>query len=183
MPRAEGDRVDAMLRWTDELAGGATPTHQLFSDGGRPPILAVTYSDAPWPGWTLGLTYGASLVWPSGVELVTVVKDPSPRWTWAVADFVDRHRADGVGAGPGDTINWREPIADGSPMDALVICGPRSLHPDAHVVHLDEDDHVSLLQVVPVHAQELPLVRDVGVERFMDRLGEAAFDPQRPLTT
>lgn len=169
-----------MLRWTDELAGHADSSHQLFSEAGRPSILAVTYVDVPWPGWTLGLTYGASLVWPSGVELVTVVHSRSPKWTWAVADLVDRHRSDAGGLGVGDTINWREPIDRESPMDALVVVEPRSIDPGSRSAHLADDDHVRLLQVVPVHASELDLVRRLGPDPFLDQLGELVLDPRRP---
>lgn len=168
-----------MLRWADELAGGAAATHRLFSGAGRPAILAVTYVDVPWPGWTLGLTYGASLVWPSGIELVTVVRGRSPMWTWAAADFVDRHRSDATGLHDGDTIRWNEPIDRDSRMDALVVAEPRSLEPSSWSVHLSDDDHVRLLQVVPVHAIELELVRQVGVEAFLDQLGELALHPGR----
>ena len=46
-------------------------------------------------------------------------------------------------------------------------------------VHLSDDDHVRLLQVVPVHATELDLVRQVGVDPFLDHLGKLALDPGR----
>jgi hypothetical protein len=174
-----GQRAEAVLRWADELASHAEPRHQLFSNAGQPSISVATYLDVPSPGWTFGLTYGASLVWSSGVEFVTIVQSPSPLWTWAIADFVDRHRSQTTGAGAGDTIDWHEPIAPDSAMDAFVIVQPRSLEPGSEMIHLTEDDHVQLLQVVPVHAVELPYVRAVGADRLLNELGETALDPRR----
>jgi hypothetical protein len=140
-----GERIEVFLKWADDIADHAEAKHQMFSDGGRPSITAVTYLDRPWAGWTFGVTYGASLHTPSSVELVTVVRSGSPLWTWAIADFVDRHRGDVHELGIEDTINWREPIAEDSGMDAFVIVPPISLDPELHVVHLDTDDHVQLL--------------------------------------
>lgn len=179
VPLHGGERVDAMLQWADAITGHAEPAHQLFSGNGRPPITSVTYVDVPSPGWTFGLTLGASLLSPAGVEFVTVVRSRSASWTWAVADFIDRHRHEIDQVGAGDTINWREPISSDSSMDALVIVEPRSLDAGSTVVHLADDDHVQLLQVVPIHASELEVIRRVGPEEFLDELGAEALDPRR----
>lgn len=80
-----------------------------------------------------------------------------------------------------DTINWHEPIATESGMDAFVIVMPVSLEPDLHVVHLDTDDHIQLLQAVPVYASELPLFRELGASEFMSRLDQMALNPLRPV--
>ena len=174
------ERVDAFLRWVDGIARATDAAHLMFSEGGRPPIAAVTYVDRPWPGWTLGLTYGASLCAPANVELVTVVRSRSPRWAWAIADFVDRHRDQLHELGIDDTIDWRQPIAEDSEMDAFVIAPPISLDPAERIAHLSDDDHVHLLQAVPVHAAELPLARELGSEELVARLGDGLLDPSRP---
>jgi len=129
MPLPGSERADAFLRWADGVADQAEPQHQLFSDGGAPPITAVTYRNRPWAGWTFGVTYGASMYTPACIEFVTVVRSRSFLWTWAIADFVDRHRDDLQDLGVEDTINWREPIAKHSNMDSFVVAPPVSLDP------------------------------------------------------
>jgi hypothetical protein len=180
MPLEPRARAAQFLKWTDDVADQAEPLHQMFGDFGPPPITAVTYRDRPWPGWSLGFTYGASAYVQAGVEFVTVVRSRSFLWTWAVADFVDRHRDDMKSIGIEDTIDWHEPIAKHSEMDAFVIGPPVSLEPHLHVVHLADDDHIQLLQAIPVYASELPIVRRDGAKAFFREVGEDALNPRRP---
>lgn len=174
------ERADRFLSWADSLADGAEPVHQMFRAGGDFPITSVSYRDRPTPGWTSGVTYGASLCGHPHLEFVVVVRSRDPLWTWAVADFVDRHRAEISSINIGDTINWHERIARHSEMDAFVVSGPVSLPPESAVVHLDEKDHVQMLQAVPTYSSELPLIRDIGVGAWAQLVGDQVLDPRRP---
>jgi hypothetical protein len=108
-----------------------------------------------------------------------VVQSSEPVWVWALADFVDRHRTQMHDLGIDDTINWGEPIASESTMDAFFI-GPPAGAPDGDaVIHLADDDHVQLLQAFPVYASELRLVRELGGRAFAQRVGDALTDPRR----
>jgi Suppressor of fused protein (SUFU) len=176
--QSERDRAEAFLSWADERAGGMTARYKAFASGEGSTITAIWYEHCPSPGWGVGLTYGASLLAGSRTELLIVVQSNEAVWAWALADFVDRHRARIQDLGIDDTINWGEPIAAESTMDAFFI-GPPAGAPDDGVVHLAGDDHVQLLQAFPVYASELRLVRELGGRAFAQRVGDALTDPRR----
>jgi Suppressor of fused protein (SUFU) len=177
--RSDRERVTAYLEWADRMAGGVNPSHRLF-DHGRPLITAVWYADCPSSGWGCGLTYGASLCPDSRLELLVVVRSTDPRWIWAVAHFVDVNRNRISGMSIGDTINWHEPVANDSTMDAFVITGAAGLPPGEDVVHLAEDDHIQILQAVPAYASEFSFVRNEGVASWVRRVGDNLHHPGRP---
>lgn len=173
------DRAEAFISWADSASDGVEPYFKLFEEGGSPPILSIWYLDRPSPGWGVGLTYGASLLTDPAIELMVVVHSRDPAWAWAMAYFVDRHRARIKELGIGDTINWHEAVARHSQMNAFFI-GPPIGAPDGQgVVHLSDDDHVQLLQAFPVHASELDLIREVGGRAFAQRVGDDLLNPRR----
>lgn len=174
------ERASRFLDWADGLADGAEPIHKQFGDGQSSPITAVWYRDRPSAGWGSGLTYGASLLGHQHIELLVVVRSRDPIWLWAAADFVQRKRDEISQLWIGDTIDWHEPIARHSAMDAFVIAGPVSLPPDEGIVHLDADDHVQILQAVPAYASELALVREQGAGAWAQRVGPDVLNPRRP---
>ncbi len=143
------------------------------------PITAVWYRDRPAAGWIVGVTYGASLCGHPHLEFAVIVRSRDPPWIWAIANFVDRHRSEISTVAIGDTINWRKPVSRDSRMDAFVITGPVNLPPESSVVHLDESDHVQILQAVPAYSSELPLIREIGVREWAHRLGDNVLNPRR----
>jgi hypothetical protein len=179
VPLSGPDRAEAFLSWADERADGKSAQFKLFDEGGRPSITAIWYRDCPSPGWGTGLTYGASVSGNPGVELMIVIRSRDPVWGWALAYFVDHHRDEIQHIQVGDTINWHEPIARHTTMDAFVI-GPAVGAPDGEeIVHLDHDDHVNLLQAFPVYSSELALIRDLGIKAFAQSLGDDLVNPRR----
>ena len=174
------DRAEAFLAWADAKADGKLAQYKVFEEGGSPGITSIWYGDCPSAGWGTGLTYGASLLGHPHLELMIVIESVDPAWAWALAHFVDRHRAEISELNIDDTINWHEPVSQQSAMDAFLI-GPPVGAPDGEaVVQLGTDDHVRLLQAFPVHASELPLIRAVGGRDFLGRVGEDYFlDPSR----
>lgn len=183
MTTTGGSRAEAFLQWADELAGGMEARYQLFEEGGRPAITSIWYGDRPSAGWGVGLTYGASLLPGSRIELAIVVQSHDPVWVWALAHFVDSHRADVGELGVDDTINWHEPIAPDSGMDALFVGPPVGLPSNEGIVHLGSGDHIQILQAFPAYAVELTVVRDLGGNELLARAGEDALDPRRPPVT
>jgi hypothetical protein len=173
-----GDRLEAFLSWADAGADGVDAQLMLFQDGGRPPITAIWYRDRPSRGWGVGLTYGASLLTDPPIELMIVVHSREPAWAWALADFIDRHRAQVNDLGLGDTINWHERVARRSRMDAFFIGAPVGA-PDDGIVHLSDDEHVQLLQAFPIYASERALARDIGERAFAERVGDDLLEPRR----
>lgn len=176
-------RVERFLDWADARSNGATPRFQTLNDNGNAfPITAVWYPDCPERDWGLGLTYETSLLTDPGVELLISIKSPHPHWAWALAHFVDTHRAE-VGQkgqlGLHDTINWQEPIAPDTEMNALLIVAPTSMPAgETAGVHLAATDHVSVLQVIPIFASEIDLVRR-GPTAFLAQLGDTSSEPSR----
>jgi hypothetical protein len=174
------DRADAFLRCAHSQADGTEAHYKLFGDGGTPGITGIWYRDRPWPGWGLGFTYGASVLQDSAIELLIVVRSLDPVWVWALADFVDRHRQSIGQLGIEDTLDWHEPIVRQCHMDAFLIGPPVSLPAGEGIVHLSPVDRVQLLQAIPVHASELPLIRQVGGKAFAAQLGDDLLNPDRP---
>jgi Suppressor of fused protein (SUFU) len=69
------------------------------------------------------------------------------------------------------TINWHEPIAQDSVIDAFVIASSAELPPERAIVHLSDDDHVEILRAVPVYASELPFKREAGFDEWSRLVG------------
>jgi len=176
---SERERAERFLQWADEHAVGAEARYNRFGEGSGLPVTSLWYHDTPEPGWGVGLTYGLSLLPHSGSELLVVVRSEDPVWVWALADFVDRNRTDGYQLGAGHTIRFGAPISGDSPMDAFFITRATSVLGGDDVVHLDTDDHIRLLQAVPIRSSEVPLLRQLGVAAFAARAGETLLDPRR----
>ena len=179
MPLTGAERAAAFLDWADAAADGMEAQYGTFDERGDPAMTSIWYRDRPSPGWGVGLTYGMSVLAESRFELMIVVRSRDPAWSWALGHFVDMHR-DSIGdLRLGDTINWHKPIARHTKMSAFFI-GPAVLAPDAGgIVHLAEDDHVQLVQAIPIYEAELPLVRELGAASFGRLVGDRIVDPRR----
>jgi hypothetical protein len=174
------ERSETFLAWADECAGGTEAQYNLFSDGGQPSITSIWYPDTPEPEWSVGVTYGMSLLHGSSAELIVVVQSRDPSWIHALAFFVDRERSGMSEFGLDDTIRWGEPISEQSGMDAFYIASAVGALEDGDVVHLADDDHVHLLRAIPLYSSELPLVREIGGAAFAERVRGDLLDPHRP---
>lgn len=174
------ERAEAFLAWADASADGKVAQYKVFEEGGSPGITSIWYANCPSGGWGTGLTYGASLLGHPHLELMIVIQSVDPVWAWALAHFVDGHRAEISELNIDDTINWHEPVAQQSAMNAFFIGPPVGAPEGEAVVQLGSEGSVQLLQAFPVHASELPLIRAVGGRGFLERVGEdLLLDPSR----
>jgi hypothetical protein len=173
------ERSESFLAWADECAGGTEAQYNLFSDGGQPSITSIWYPDTPEPEWSVGVTYGMSLLHGSSAELIVVIQSRDPSWIYALSYFVDQQRSAMSDFGLDDTIKWGEPISEQSRMDAFYIAPAGGALEDSDVVHLADDDHVRMLQAIPLYSSELPLVREIGGAAFAERVRGDLLDPRR----
>ena len=173
--------------YLDHLDGliGAEPRFNLFGPEGGPlpRITSIIYSDQPEGGLLTAFTYGLSLAehpdWKAGApELVLCVESSDPAWGWAIAEVAARLR----GQCPfclGDTINFRERIAEESAMSAFFVFFSSVLDREAATVQLP-DRMVHIVGMYPIYEGEIDLIRRVGPVAFWDLEGFDPYDVHRP---
>lgn len=173
--------------YLDHLDGliGAEPRFNLFGpEGGPVPrITSIIYPDQPEDGLLTAFTYGLSLAdhpdWKAGApELVLCVESGDPAWGWAIAEVAARLR----GQCPfciGDTIDFRERIAEESAMSAFFVFFPSVLDREAATIQLP-DRTVHIVGTYPIYEGEIDLIRRVGPVAFWDMEGFDPYDIHRP---
>jgi hypothetical protein len=129
------------------------------------------------------LTYGLSLAhqdaWQHGKpELSICVKSADAAWVLAIAHLAERLRHD-CPFSYGDTINFGEPIAEGSPMDGFVVFAPIAL--DAADAHVEVGDElpIHIVGMYPTYASERRFISQHGLEPFWT-LDWDPYDVARP---
>jgi hypothetical protein len=142
----------------------------------------AVYSAFPQPDALTGFTLGLSHFHPPGgahKELTISMRDTDDRWALACGflAFQLRERCPFV---CGDTINFREPIANSSRMSAFLIVHPRHILPADTVVDLGIRQ-VELVELVPLYEEERAWVSSGGdVKMFLnDCPSSLSMDPKR----
>ena len=189
--REDRRRADEFLEWLDDRAG-ADASFQVLRESDAH-CASVWYSDVPQAGSVFACTLGLSLApYAAGEarEVLLRMDDEEPAWAWAVAVLVAQLRDRGATFAVGDTYNFNAQIAESSPMSAFVIGEQTVLSPDDTSVTLSDGMRISLVQAYPLHHDELVAFRNLAgdtpadvVDRYVETLGDAAFDPARPVRT
>ena len=78
----------------------------------------------------------------------------------------------------GMILNFGQPVSDESPIDCFLVYACTVLEKGDLTVLLP-DRKVHLSQLYPVHQSEVAIIKDVGVERFVNQLGIDFFDVKR----
>lgn len=159
------------------------PEHTLLKHpcprGGRE-VDVYVYRNCPEPGMITGVTYGLSLHphpdWHlERPELMISMASTSVSWPFLAAYFAAEHRGRKRFA-LGDIFSLGEPISPDTRMDSAVLCAQTLLDPARAVIPLPDYD-VTLVQLQPLHREEVPLCRKLGLEALWNH---AAFDPPNP---
>lgn len=165
-------RIERYLAHLDALSGEVEPRFWPVTSThpDLPGVTAIGYRDLPEPGMWTGLTYGLSLadhpLWRHGrPELCISVQSDDPVWLLAAAYLAEQLR----GTCPfeyGDTLDFGEPVAQGSAMDGFVVFAPAVLDRDSATVDLGDDHPVHVQGLYPVHRSERAFIRENGLEAF-----------------
>jgi Suppressor of fused protein (SUFU) len=176
-------RVELYLDHLDELIGAEPQFQFLAPEGGPlPRITSIIYPDQPEDGLLTAFTYGLSLTdhpdWKLGApELVLCVGSRDFAWGWAIPEVAARLR----GQCPfciGDTINFRERIADESAVSAFFVL-PTVLDREAATINLP-DRPVHIVGMYSIYGGEIDLIRRTGPAAFWDLDGFDPYDVHRP---
>lgn len=134
-------------------------------------ITTIVYKDIPEKGCLTAFTYGLSNFknpeWKKGrPELCISVQSKNLDWAHVLGYLVERSQ----GKFPfsyGQTINFREQIADDSKMDAFFIFAPTVLE-EKEFLNLDLGlpYKVNIQGIYPIYAKELETIEKIGLEKF-----------------
>lgn len=178
-------RIEKYLHHLDALSGGVEPEFRQVESTwpGHAGVTAIAYRNAPEPGLLCGLTYGLSLAhqdeWRRGrPELSICVRSDDPAWAYAIAYLAEQLRHD-CPFGYGDTINFGEPVVNGSALDGFVVFAPIVLDlPDARV-DVGDDLPIHIVGLYPTFTSERDYIKENGLEAFW-ALDWDAYDVSRP---
>lgn len=178
-------RVERYLAHLDRLSGGIEPEFWRVDSTwpGHTGVTSIGYRDQPEEGLLLGFTYGLSLAsqdaWQHGrPELAICVKSDDPAWVLAIAHLAERLRHD-CPFTYGNTINFGEPIADGSQLDGFVVFAPIALESDDASIEVGDDHPIHVVGMYPTYLSEREFIAQHGLEAFW-KLDWDPYDVTRP---
>jgi hypothetical protein len=175
--------ADKLLDHFDRIAG-SEPRFVPISDKGAPTDTFVAiYRGYPEPEALTGFTVGLSHYHPPGgahKELTISMRDTDDAWALACG-FIAFQLRERCPFACGDTINFREQIAQSSSMSAFVILHPLHIPPPDTVVDLGIRQ-VELAQLVPLYEEERHWLNAGGeLKEFLQNCPAAmSLDPRRP---
>jgi hypothetical protein len=174
--------ADKLLDHFDRLAGSEPRFVAVSDEGARPAMHVAIYRGFPEPGARTGFTVGLSHFHPPGgahKELFICTRDTDDRWALACG-FLALKLRERCPFVCGDTINFREQIAESSTMSAFLIVHPRHLSPPDSVIDLGIRQ-VELVELVPLYEEERAWLSAGGdVNVFLDNCPESiSLDPKR----
>lgn len=142
-------------------------------DDGKPKVVSMIYPNIPEEGSISAVTYGLSLAsheaWKFGKpELCICVDSNDQAWGKVIGYLAQTQR--GVRAFTyGEIINFGQPVADDSEMDAFFIYAPSFLDPEHYSdIETGRDFKINLAGVYPIYSSEIPLIQEWGFEKFWD---------------
>lgn len=152
---------------------------------GHPRIATFVYSDVPEAGHTTGITYGLSEydnpAWVSGrPELVVSVNSADEDWGRAAGFAAARFQTESSFS-YGDTLDFGQPIAADSQMQAFVLFAPAILDP-ADYANITLDYYkVNLVGMYPIYKEEIATISRMGLEKFMKHANYDMYSVSRPI--
>ena len=181
--------VETYIAHVERVVG--KPASGFFPVGkgrpGLPPVTAVLFEASPYRDCLTAVTYGLSLVarpeWKLGrPELMISVQSTDKLWAMAIADVAQKGRDD-KSFTYGTCIDFQIPVSEESPMSAFLVFAPtlvnRSLNREESSVRLSSYT-IHLAGMYPLHAAEMALYREIGLERFWHLPDFDPWNVQRP---
>jgi hypothetical protein len=171
------------LEWLTERCG-SQPTLQFFptSSDQHPPIYVAGYADFPSPGLRTWFTVGMSSV-PGRdrqlvrKELVLSLATHEDAWGRALGTIAANFRSERPFE-CGETVALRDQIVEGSPMHGFLI-NHQTVLPYAEQEHTIRDRYIRIVQLYPLHTDEMTFVHEHGADPLIDAAPDVT-DPGRP---
>lgn len=177
--------AEAFLDAIESLFGLADSIERFDADDNQsPPIHVFVYRDLPDEGWTTAITYGLSAAehpdWRYGKpELMLCIDSKLDDWPRALGAFAAMFRSENSFE-YGSVLTTDVPVAADTEMSGFVVFEPPL--PDAVEEQIDLPNKVVHLRgMYPIHAKEVPLIRELGLEEFWHHPDfEEPLNPARP---
>lgn len=155
---------------------------RISDDGEDPPVHVILHKGVPGEGYQTSFSFGlSSLNHPDWIhsrpELVLCVESKDPLWSAAMGEMI-RMGWGGSNFTWSKMFNFGSPIAKDSGMDSFLIHACTVLdEEDLTIVLPDRKIHLS--QVYPMYHSEVQLAMRIGVEAFLDRVGDDLLNIHR----
>jgi hypothetical protein len=173
------------LRHLESLFGEESEIRRLTSThAGMLDVSVFVYPDTPESGLLTCVTFGLSAAqhpeWRLGTpELILTIDSADRAWADAVGWVAERFR----GEHPftyGSLLSSDAAWASDTSMSGLVVFAPAVLDREAATITLPNAERpIHLVGVYPLYAGELPLIQEIGLERFWHLDGFEPLDPRR----
>lgn len=152
------------------------------SKGGRP-IFVFYFENLPEEGTLTAVTYGLSAGdhpdWRlSKPELIVSLDTADRAWGHAAGFFAAEYRGE-KRFRYGDVFTTDAPISDESEMRGYFVFAPSFLRPEEQRLELPGGP-VTLTGLYPIYREEVPLLREIGLEAFWHSDGFDLYDVNRP---
>lgn len=162
------EREKLYLAHLDKLAGEGRRL-VASDDGEDPEISLVVFDGVPDDGELTAFSYGLSLYdhkeWVGGKpELIISVRSSDDAWALAMGECIRAGGAHNLFS-LGLVIDFKVQISDESGMSAFLVFSNSVLNDGDEVVRLG-NERITLIQLYPVHASEIPVIRKIGAEAF-----------------
>jgi Suppressor of fused protein (SUFU) len=147
------------------------------------PVLAIAYTDVPEDGDSTGFTFGLSSAnhpeWiNSKPELMISVRSRDHAWTICMGEIVQNSRYESTFS-YGAILHFRQRVVDTCPMTSFLLFACTMLDAEQQRICL-EDRVVNISQLYPIYEDEVPLILEIGVEKFFWELGIQFEELGRP---
>ena len=150
-------------------------------------VTAIVYQDIPEPGMITGFSYGLSLYahpdWKYGrPELCISVDSSDVAWGEVVGFLANQGRGNGnIAFCYGDTINFREQIADDSSMDAFLLFAPAILAREQYSeIDVGAEYKINIAGLYPIYSSEIDTYHRIGLYEFWHHPKFELYSVTRP---
>jgi hypothetical protein len=149
-----------------------------------PGVTSIVYENIPEPGYITGLTYGLSLCshpeWKYGrPELCLSVQSEDISWG-QVPGFIANRLREKCPFCYGETINFKEKIADDSEMSAFFVFAPSIIDKNDYLdIDIGLDYKINIAGLYPIYESELKVINDIGLDAFWHSPGFDLYDINR----
>jgi Suppressor of fused protein (SUFU) len=166
----------------DALAGEQGRYFQITDKGESPVVAVASYNDLPENGHTTSFSYGLSSIpraeWNhSRPELIISVKSSDNAWALCMGELIREHSRD-VLFSYGSILNFQQTISAESAMTAFLVFACTLLD-EADLTLVLPDRIVHFSQLYPIYESEIPMISQMGVEKFFWDMGIDFYDVHR----
>lgn len=178
------NKAELFIRHLDLVTGRKEDQIQKIESthGSLPNVFVFVYKNWPEDGLITGFTFGLSAAnhpdWKFGKpELMISVESDDDAWPLAIGYLAEKLRGDCPFC-YGNTINFHAKVSEASDLDAFLIFAPTFLKKEQWKVELDGFT-CNIAGIYPIYSSELPILNEVGIEKFWKHPAWDPFDVHR----